>query len=113
MEAEGLSPLGIAGEGTRGTEVGERQVRADRLPGNRLLLGSQTETRSDKPGGTGSRDPAHLRKTGYPARGAEASRWRGGGCRVRQRLRGDDLQREAGRAGNCLLFFLGSCAETS
>ena len=46
--------------------------------------------------GTRSGDPAHLRKTGYSARRAEAPRGRGGGCSVRQRLRGYYVQGEAG-----------------
>ncbi len=113
MAAEGVSPLGVAGEGAGRTEVGECEVRAHRLPGHRLLLGSQTEAQPDEPGGTGSGDSAHLRKTGHSARGAEAAGGRGGGCGVRQRLRGYHLQREAGRAGNHLLLVLGSGAEPS
>ena len=44
-------------------------------------------------------DPEILRtyeKLGYPARGAEAPGWCGGGCGVRQRLRGYYVQGEAG-----------------
>jgi ABC-type transport system involved in Fe-S cluster assembly, permease component len=46
--------------------VGQCQVRADRLPGNRLLLGAQTETRPHEPGGTGSEILRTYEKLGIP-----------------------------------------------
>ena len=49
-----------------------------------------------EPGVARSGDSADLRKAGDSARGAETAGWCGGGCGVRQRLRGYHVQGEAG-----------------
>ena len=94
-----------------GADVGQRSLRADRLPGHHLLLGAKAEAWTQEPGRSRSGDAEHLRKAGHPARRAGTAGRRGGRCGFRQRFCGDHVQGQAGRDGHHFLLVLrGRCA---
>ena len=84
--------------------LGHGRLPGDRLPGDQLLLGPETETAAREPRRGRSRAAGDLRKARHPPRRAEDAhrgrRRRG----VRQRLGGDDLQGQARRARHHLLL---------
>ncbi len=89
-----------------GADVGQRQVRADRLSEHHLLLRAQAEADAAEPRRGRSRDPADVRQARHSARRAEAAVGCRRGRRVRQRVGGDDVQGQAGVARDHLLFVL-------
>ena len=93
----------VAREGRGRTEVGECQVSARSITRTSFITPRPSRSRTEEPGRSGSGDSAHLREAGHSAGGAEDARRRGGGCGVRQRLGGHDVQGEAGRSW--ALFF--------
>ena len=91
-----MAPEGVpAVADDEGADLAERQVRADQLPGHRLLLGAEEEEGAEQPRRGRSRGQDDVRQAGHPARRAEAPRRRRRRRGVRQRLGGDDLPREA------------------
>ena len=97
---EGLPSLAEYGA----SHVGASDDPSDRLPGRHLLCGAEAlqETRVD--GRSRSRTQTHVRQAGYSTRGTDGA----GGCRRRcrdgLRIGQNDLQGDAGRKGNHLLF---------
>src|SRR3989442_115788 len=87
--------------------LGERAVWADRLPGDQLLRGAEEASAAGEPGASGPQAARDVREAGAAARGAEATRRRRGGRRVRQRLGGDDVPGDPRAAGDHFLCDLG------
>ncbi len=84
----------------------QRALRADRLPGDQLLLRAQAAQAAEQPRRGGPRGPGHVRQAGHSAGRADGPGRRGRGRRVRQRVGGHDVQEEAGRARDHLLLVL-------
>ena len=114
VAAEGVSALGVAGTGEAEPKWANIHYRPHRLPGHHLLLGARSRSRAEEPGR--SSIPEILRtyeKLGIPLEEQKHARRRRGGRGLRQRLRGDHLQGEAGGDGRHLLLVLRSGAEAS
>ena len=109
VAAEGVPPVAH----DEGADLAERQVRADQLPGHRLLLGAEEEEGAEQPGRSRSGSPRDVQQARHSARGADAARRRRGRRGVRQRLGGDDVQGDAGEAGHHLHVVLGGGARAS
>ena len=90
VAAQGLPPLAH----DEGADLAERPLPADRLPGDRLLLGAQAEEgRAEEPGRGRSRSCSRpTRSSASRCTSARSLAGRGGGRRVRQRLGGHHLQ---------------------
>src|SRR5438093_805032 len=111
-----MSDAGYMGEWQPGPASGtfllaepKRAIRAgaDRLPGDQLLRGAEAAAAIGEPGAGGPQAARDVREAGAAARGAEATRWRRGGRRVRQRLGGDDVPGDARAAGDHFLCDVG------
>ena len=85
-------------------DVAQPEDRADSLRRDQLLLGAEEEAAAREHGRGRSRSPQDVREARDSARGAEAAGRRRGRRRVRQRLGGDDVPRQAGGARDHLLF---------
>ena len=90
------------------------QHRADRLPGDLVLLRAEGEDRRPEEPGRGRPEAARdLREARRAAARARAARGRRGRCGVRQRLGRHHVQGAAGGGGRHLLPVLRSGAEAS
>src|SRR5438445_9583440 len=93
--------------------VEELAHSADRLPGYCLLLRSQAQEKPGQPGRGGSGRALDVREIGHFSGRAKTAQRRRGGCGLRQRFRGDNVQGKALRTGGYFLLVLGSRAQSS
>ena len=92
--------------------LGARALPAHRFPGHFLLFGPESQDgRPEEPGRGGPETAGNLRETGHSAARTEDAGRRGGGCSVRQRLRGDDVQGKTGGRRRYFLLVLRGGAE--
>src|SRR5215510_9724801 len=106
MATEGLSPLAEDGRAC----LVQRPLPEDRLPGYHLLLGAEAEREETEPRRGRPAVARNFREAGHSAPRAEAAGQCGRRRDLRQRLGGDDLQRETGQGGSDLLLVFGSGA---
>src|SRR5277367_409090 len=110
MAAEGVAPLAADAR----AQVGPREDRPDRLPGDLLLLRAARQDGWPEESRRGRSEAAgDLRETRSAASRARAARGRCGGCGIRQRFGRDDVQGTALRGGRDFLPLLRSRAEAS
>ena len=109
VAAQGLPPLAHDDR----TDVAERPLPPDRLPGRRLLLGSEVpEGRAEVARGGRSETPGDLREARHPTSRAGQARRGRRRRRLRFRVRRDDVPRAALQSRDHLLLLLGGRSES-
>ena len=94
------------------TGLGARTLPAHRFPGNFLLFGPESQNgRPEEPGRGGPETAGNLREAGHSSARTEDAGRRCGGCSVRQRFRGNDVQGKTGGRRRGFLFVLRGGAE--